>query len=255
MNEKHPALNLEHVTVELGGDVILKDVNFQVHHGDTIVIIGPSGSGKTVLLKTMAGIYHPTQGRVFCEGEDWANLQSEEKHRLASKIGMQFQRSALFDNLSVAGNVAFPLQEHHPEVSEEEVDRRVSEALASVNLSAAIHQMPHELSGGMKQRLAIARAIVLNPEIVFYDDPTAGLDPVNSDQMAELILDLKKKYNSTLIIVTHDLLRAWQMAGRIFMVANHEVIETGGAKETQHHPDPRVKQFLKGELKGPLDWG
>lgn len=250
-SQNKPALKLIDVTVELGGETILENVNLTVNHGDTIVIIGPSGAGKTVLLKTMAGVYSPIRGHVFCEGEDWQNLQSEEKRNLAKKIGMQFQKSALFDSMTVAENVAFPLKEH-TSMDEIQIENRVRECLDSVGLLDAHNLYPHELSGGMKQRLGIARAIALNPEIIFYDDPTAGLDPINSDKMADLIMALKKKNNSTDIIVTHDMLRAYQLAGRIHLVADKTVIETGGEADTKSHPDARVQQFIHGRLTGPL---
>lgn len=250
-SEKFPAIKVDHVWVELGGELILKDVNLEVHHGDTLVIIGPSGGGKTVLMKTMAGIYTPTKGHVLCEGEDWQNLKSVEKRKLAHKIGVQFQKSALFDSLSAFENVAFPLREHE-NLNEIALQERVQYCLDSVGLWEARELLPHELSGGMKQRLGIARAIALQPEIVFYDDPTAGLDPINSDKMADLIIELKKKHNSTVVIITHDMLRAYQLAGRIVLVADQNVIETGSTEQTQNHPDARVQQFIHGQLKGPL---
>lgn len=249
---RQPAIKLDHVTVELGGEIILRDVNLEIQHGETLVIIGPSGSGKTVLLKTMAGIYSPKEGHVFCEGEDWQNLKSEQKHELARKIGVQFQKSALFDSLSAAENIAFPMREH-TKMTEKQIEDRVSYCLEAVGLSHARDLLPHDLSGGMRQRLGIARAIALEPEIIFYDDPTAGLDPVNSDKMAELILELKaKQKDATLIVVTHDMLRAYQLAGRIVLVADQSVIETGNAEETKKNPDPRVQQYIHGRLVGPL---
>ncbi len=247
----HPALQLQNVTVQLDDDIILKNVNLTVQHQETLVIIGPSGSGKTVLLKTMAGIYTPIHGHVLCEGEDWQNLQSEGKRLLAQKIGMQFQKSALFDSMTVFENVAFPLREH-TKMSEADISKRVLLCLESVNLSKSKDQMPDEISGGMRQRLSVARAIALQPELLFFDDPTAGLDPINSDNMADLLLDIKKKTNATVVVVTHDISRAFQLAGRIVMVAQQEVIEVGSAEEAKSHPDPRVQQFLHGSLTGPL---
>lgn len=252
---KVPALEMKNVTVELGGEVILKEVSLSIPHGETLVIIGPSGGGKTVLIKTLAGIYPPSIGKVLCDGEDWQKLESPEKHKLSEKIGVQFQKSALFDSLSVFENVAFPIREHHPEYDEQRIKDRVEECLLAVNLLESAKMFPHDLSGGMKQRLSIARAISLNPEIVFYDDPTAGLDPINSDRMADLIINLKKKFNTTLIIVTHDMKRAYQLAGRIVLVANGQVIETGSAEATANSSDERVQQFIHGKLKGPLIWG
>ncbi len=254
MNEKFPVLQLNNVTIKFSEDTILSNVNLTIQHGETALIVGPSGGGKTVLLKTMAGIYKPSQGHVYCEGEDWQNLLSEQKRKLAEKIGVQFQKSALFDSLNVFENVAFPIREHHPEYQDQWVNERVEYCLRSVNLWEARNLLPHEISGGMKQRLSIARAIALNPEIVFYDDPTAGLDPLNTDQMLQLILKLKQQNQSTLVVVTHDMQIAYQLAGRIFLVANHEVIETGDAKQTQDHSDPRVQQFIHGHQSGPLQW-
>lgn len=246
-----PILELLNVGLELGGELILEDVNLKIYQDDTIIIIGPSGGGKSVLLKTMAGIYIPTKGKVFCYGHEWGDLSMGEKHEVAKKIGVQFQKSALFDDLTAFENVAFPLREHTRN-SEDFIEERVMACLKSVGLAAAKNLAPHEMSGGMRQRLGIARAIALKPDILFLDDPTAGLDPVNSDFMAEMILALKKEVGATLIVATHDMQRAYQFAGRIFLVADSKVIETGSAIETQNHPDPRVQQFIHGWLKGPL---
>lgn len=249
----HPALRLDNVTVKLGGEVILQNVNLEVAHGETLVIIGPSGSGKTVLLKTMAGIYAPVEGHVFCEEEDWQNLKSHEKIQLAKKIGMQFQKSALFDALDSFENVAFPLREH-THLNESEISEKVEQCLSSVGLLEAKKLMPHELSGGMKQRLGIARSLALNPEIIFYDDPTAGLDPVNTDTLLDLITNLKKTYHSTIIMVTHSLICAYKMADRIILVGNKQVIDAGTPEQTRVSQNPLVHQFVSGQLVGPLKW-
>lgn len=250
---EHPALKLDNVTVVLGGEEILKDVNLEIAHGETFVIIGPSGSGKTVLLKTMAGVYKPDKGHVFCEEEDWQNLTSKEKILLSRKIGVQFQKSALFDSLNAFENVAFPLREH-TKLEEEAIAKKVHECLESVGLVDAKDLMPHELSGGMKQRLGIARSLALNPEIIFYDDPTAGLDPINTDIMLDLITHLKQVYHSTIIMVTHSLTCAYKMADRIALVGNKQVIVAGTPEETRNSADPLVRQFISGELSGPLKW-
>lgn len=250
-----PILDLQNVTVELGGEIILKNVNLKVPHDDTLVIVGPSGGGKTVLLKTMAGVFKPKSGHVYCEGEDWQNLQSESKRQLASHIGMQFQKSALFDSLTTFENVAFPIREHSPHTSEAEIQSRVQECLDAVDLWQARNLMPHELSGGMQLRLGVARALALKPELFFFDDPTAGLDPVNSDSMVQLIQKLKIKHKATLIITTHSMDIAYQLAGRIILVCNQEVIEIGSPEQVKNHPDPRVQQFIHGRLEGPLIWG
>ncbi|MGZ3769278.1 MAG: ABC transporter ATP-binding protein, partial [Bdellovibrio sp.] len=213
----------------------------------------PSGSGKTVLLKTMAGIYKPAKGHVYCEGEDWQNLTSQEKIVLSRKIGVQFQKSALFDSENAFENVAFPLREH-TKLDEAAIEKKVLECLDSVGLRDAKNLMPHELSGGMKQRLGIARSLALNPEIIFYDDPTAGLDPINTDIMLDLISHLKQIYHSTIIMVTHSLICAYKMADRIALVGNKHVIVAGSPDEAKNSKDPLVSQFISGKLEGPLKW-
>jgi phospholipid/cholesterol/gamma-HCH transport system ATP-binding protein len=246
-----PVLELKNVQIKFGDDLILDNVNMKINSGESVVLIGLSGGGKTVLLKTIAGLIPPAKGTVSCYGHDWEKLSSIGKHDLASKIGMQFQKAALFDELNTYENVAYPLREHL-KLSEEEIKTRVLECLRAVNLEKAQNQQAHELSGGMKLRLGVARAIAARPEILFMDDPTAGLDPISADEMAELILNIKKQINATLIIVTSDIMRAYQFAGRIFIVADKAVLETGTVEQTKNHPDPRVQQFLHGWLKGPL---
>jgi phospholipid/cholesterol/gamma-HCH transport system ATP-binding protein len=247
----NPVIELKNVTIVLDSDVILKDVSLTISEGETLVLIGPSGSGKTVLLKTMAGIYKPESGEVFCEGENIENLSQAKRYNLAQHLGMQFQKSALFDSLTVFDNVAFPLREQG-HFSETEIITRVKECLEAVNLASSSHLFPHEISGGMRQRLGIARAIAMKPNIVLYDDPTAGLDPIHADKVVELILDLKKKHQSTIVIVTHSMDVAYRLNGRIALVANQDVLVTGSAEETNAHPDPGVQQFIHGRLSGPL---
>jgi phospholipid/cholesterol/gamma-HCH transport system ATP-binding protein len=247
-------IELDHVTITLSGEEILKDVSLTVYAGEVLVIIGPSGSGKTVLLKTMAGLIAPTSGEVRCYHSDLNKLTSEQRHDLARKIGMQFQRSALFDDLTAYENIAFVLHEHTP-MTEDEIHLRARECLAAVALEKYENFHEYEMSGGMKQRLGIARAVALKPEILFMDDPTAGLDPVNADNIADLILNLKRQMNATLVVVTHDILRAYQFAGRIVFVVDQTVLDAGGGEAIRHHPDPRVQQFIHGDLIGPLTQG
>lgn len=248
-------LELKNVSVVLGGDTILQDINLKIPHGESLIIVGPSGGGKSVLMKTLAGIIRPTQGQAFCDDVDWTMVSFDAKREISRKIGVQFQKSALFDSLSVFENVEFPLREHFPDMQQSEVDQKVEQCLVAVDLWMHKKLLPHELSGGMQLRLGIARAIVLNPKITFFDDPTAGLDPINSDKMIDLIMDLKKKYNSTMVVITHEIHRAYQMAGKIILVANKTVIDMGSAEESREHEDPRVQQFIQGMQEGPLVWG
>lgn len=251
MPDQNPLLEAKDVTISLGNEIILHDVNLKVFAGDTVVIIGPSGSGKTVLLKTLAGLYTPSRGTVKCHDFKWSEMSITRKHDFARILGMQFQKGALFDDMNTIDNVKYVLREHTA-LTEVEIETRALECLAMVHLENSRNLLPHELSGGMRLRLGVARSLALKPEILFMDDPTAGLDPVNSDEMAELILKIKEQMNATLVVVTHDIMRAYQFAGRIVFIADKSLLETGSCEETRNHKDPRVQQFLHGWLQGPL---
>jgi phospholipid/cholesterol/gamma-HCH transport system ATP-binding protein len=246
-----PIIEVKNVTIAFDNQTLLEDVQMQVFEHDVIVLMGLSGSGKTVLLKTIAGLIEPAQGVVTCYGKQWSELSVMGKHDLLAKVGMQFQKTALFDELNAFENVAYPLREH-TQMSEAQIKERVLDCLSKVDLQKAQSMQVHELSGGMKLRLSIARAIAARPEILFLDDPTAGLDPINADNMVQLILSLKKEFGATLIVTTHDLNIAYLLAGRIFLIANKEVLETGSAQSTKNHSDPRVQQFVQHRLQGPL---
>ena len=244
-------ISLKDVSVTFQEEVILKDVSIAVQKGESLVIIGPSGQGKTTLLKTLCGLITPGNGKVFFEQSEWMTLSSKERLQRLRKMGILFQRNALFDSLTCLENITFPLREVG-ELTTAEVHRRGLEYLEAVGLSSAANLYPDEISGGMQKRLGIARALALEPEIIFYDDPTAGLDPLTSRKIVELILGLKKKQNSTLVTVTNDMNRAFQMADRIAVVLNQEVIITGNPEQTKEHSDPRIRQFIRGEVVGPL---
>ncbi len=249
---KTPIIELKNATVSFGDEAILQDINLEVFSGETVVLIGPSGGGKTILLKTLAGLYHPQKGVALCFGKKWKDMGIIEKHKFSENIGMQFQTSALFDDLDSSENVAFPLREHNFFETEEEVQARVLECLKAVSLEKALHLKPYEMSGGMKVRLGIARAIALKPQILLLDDPTAGLDPLKSDEMTEMINGLKNQLGTTLVVVTHDILRAYQFAGRIIFVGQKQILETGSARQTIESKDERIQQFIHGRQQGPL---
>jgi len=248
---EHPIIEAFNVKIEFGSEIILENINLQIYKGDSIVFIGPSGSGKTVLLKTLAGLYEPTEGYVKCADLKWSDMSVEKKHDFARILGMQFQKGALFDDLNAIDNLKYVLREHTT-MNEIDIETRAIECLKMVNLDKAHKLQTHELSGGMRLRLGVARSLVLKPEILILDDPTAGLDPLNSEEMAQLILKIKNDFNMTLILVTHDIERAYQFAGRIFLVASKTILETGSVSATQNHQDPRVQQFIHGWVKGPL---
>lgn len=234
-----------------GGTAILKGVHVEVSPGECLVLIGPSGKGKTVVLKLFAGLLKPTRGQVLVDGSDLHTIPRFEQEQILLKMGMLFQKNALFDSLTVSENIAFPLREKS-QLTEAEIQERVAYFLEAVGISQARELYPDEISGGMQKRLGIARALALKPKIVLYDDPTAGLDPITSRRIIELILKLKNENHSTIVAVTNDMARAYQMADRIAMVVDGELILTGTKEQTLKHQDPRVAQFVRGDLHGPL---
>lgn len=246
-----PAIELQGVGISFDGDELLSGIHLSIAHGEKFVLVGPSGEGKSVLLKMMAGVLRPTRGRVLIEGRDLNAAAERERQLTMLKMGMLFQKNALFDSLTAAENIAFPLRETK-NLSDIEIGQRIDRFLDEVGIPHARDLFPDEISGGMQKRLGIARALALDPQIIFYDDPTAGLDPITSRRIIELITRLQKEKGSTVVAITNDMNRAYQMADRIGMVVDGELIVTGTVAQTQNHPDPRVHQFIRGELKGPL---
>jgi phospholipid/cholesterol/gamma-HCH transport system ATP-binding protein len=230
---------------------VLKNVNLDITKGERLVLIGPSGFGKSVVLKLFAGLLKPTKGRVLVDGQDLWQLSPEALAAIQLKMGMLFQKNALFDSLTVGENIAFPLREKS-RLSEEQIQERVGQFLEAVGIAHARHLYPDEISGGMQKRLGIARALALQPQIVLYDDPTAGLDPITSRRIAELILQMRREQSGTTVVVTNDMARAYQLADRLVMVVDGELIVTGNKEQTLAHKDPRVAQFVRGRLNGPL---
>lgn len=246
-----PAIELIDVSLSFGEEPLLRGVSLSIARGEAFVLIGPSGQGKSVLLKLMAGLISPTSGDVLIEGKNLRTMQRQDREELARKVGMLFQKNALFDSLTAGENVAFPLREVL-EAGDLEVIQAIRYYLEAVGLSHARDLYPDEISGGMQKRLGIARALALKPQIVFYDDPTAGLDPITSRKIIQLIKDLQREQGTTLVAVTNDMNRAYQTADRIGMVVDGELVITGSPEETQRHPDARVQQFIHGRLEGPL---
>ncbi len=242
---------LENVSVAFDDQTILKDINLRIQRAESFVIIGPSGQGKTTLLKTLSGLISPQNGSVFIEQQNWLTLSNKERLPLLKKMGVLFQKNALFDSLTCIENICFPLRET-TQLDEASIIKRAEQFLEAVGIAHARDLFPDEISGGMQKRLGIARALALDPEIIFYDDPTAGLDPITSKRIIELILQLKKQNNSTVLAVTNDMNRAFQMADRIGVVIDGRLLITGSPEETKNHKDPRVHQFIRGLLEGPL---
>jgi phospholipid/cholesterol/gamma-HCH transport system ATP-binding protein len=223
---------------------VLRDANLKVFRGEVLVILGGSGSGKSVTLRHMLGLEAPDAGRVLVEDEDITDLPEEELYRVRKKFGMLFQSGALFDSMTVFENVAFPLREH-TEMTDEEIEQSVNEKLELVNLPNTGHLMPVDLSGGMRKRVGLARSIVLNPQVILYDEPTTGLDPITSQKINELIIDLQSKLNVTSVVVTHDIQSAFSVGDRIAFL-NKGVFEWVGTMDEARDSDhPVLRDFLK----------
>lgn len=246
-----PLIEVQNLSIQFDEEPLLQALHLAVDKGEVFVLIGPSGHGKSVFLKCLGGILPPSAGRVMVEGESLYDLPESKRAVVMRQMGMLFQKNALFDSLTVAENIAFPLREVG-DCDEAEIKKRIDFFLEAVAIPHARDLFPHEISGGMQKRLGIARALALYPEIIFYDDPTAGLDPTTSRKIIQLIMELQKQQNSTVIAITNDMGRAYQMADRIGMIVDGELIVTGNVNETKAHKDPRVHQFITGNLEGPL---
>ena len=240
-----PMIELRNVSLTFDRDPILSKVNLTVYTGEKLVVIGPSGHGKSALLKIMCGLIRPTSGEVFIAGRNLAEMSSNERVVTRRKMGMLFQKNALFDSLTCYENVLFPLHEV-TQLTAEAAHQKVMGLLESVGLAQAHHLYPDEISGGMQKRLGIARALALQPEIIFYDDPTAGLDPITSRKIIDLLISLQKENNSTLVSITNDMNRAYQLADQIVMVANGQLMVAGSPIETQKNSNPVISNFIRG---------
>jgi phospholipid/cholesterol/gamma-HCH transport system ATP-binding protein len=253
-------IRLRDLQVHFGQQRVLRNVNLEVPRGQTLAIIGESGCGKTVLLKTIIGLIRPTGGTVAFDGRDLSELNPDELAMTRTRFGFVFQQAALFDSMTIGQNVAFPLR-RHTEYTEDEVRQIVVTRLAEVGLpSSIVGKKPAELSGGMRKRVGLARALAMEPEVVLYDEPTTGLDPIMSDVINELILNTRRQHPVAGIVVTHDMRTAQKVADRVVMLYplarleddEPQVLYDGSPQDIEHAPDPRVSQFVRGEARDRL---
>ncbi|MFQ5840837.1 MAG: ABC transporter ATP-binding protein [Thermodesulfobacteriota bacterium] len=246
-------IRVEDLRKSFNGLEVLRGVSFQIEKGEILALIGRSGYGKSVLLKHIAGLMRPDQGRVLIDGEDICCLRGKGLERLRSRFAFLFQNGALFDSLPVFENVAFPLREK-TKLSDREIREKVLSELDQVGLAGAEHKYPGEISGGMIKRAALARALVREPEVMFFDEPTTGLDPIIAHAILNLIDSCHKRLNFTGIIVTHQIPRIFDIVQRVAMLHEGVVLITGSPEEICSSKDPIVKQFINGDLEGPLDY-
>lgn len=230
---------------------VLRGLNLDIEYGKTTSIIGRSGSGKSVLLKHIIGLLKPDRGQVFIDEVDITKLNEKEINEIRKRFGMLFQGSALFDSMTVGENVAFPLREHS-RLKEIEIKQIVTERLRAVGLTGVEDKMPAEMSGGMKKRVGLARAIAMLPEIVLFDEPTTGLDPVMAEAINQLIVETQKNFNLTCIVISHDIHSIYTVSHKIAMLYDGVIVEYGTPDELRASTNPVTIQFLSGDIEGPI---
>ena len=245
-------IKLESIYKAFGKNRVLEDLNLEVPRGESVVVIGGSGSGKTVLIKHIIGLLRPDSGRVLIDNEEISHLPERKLNKIRQRIGMLFQYGALFDSMSVGDNVAFALREH-TNIRRKEVRERVAHYLRMVGMPDTEDLWPVDLSGGMRKRVGLARAIAYEPLIILYDEPTTGLDPIMADVINNLICDLNEKLNVTSVTITHDLASARKIADRIAMLYDGTIIESGTPEEIMASENPYVRQFVTGSAEGPIE--
>jgi phospholipid/cholesterol/gamma-HCH transport system ATP-binding protein len=255
--QREPVISLRNLRVSYGDREILHGVSFDVHQGETLVILGGSGSGKSTLLRTLVGLEKPTAGQICIHGRDLAETSSGEMDEIRKKIGMSFQGGALFGSMTVGENVALPLREH-TRLEDSTIEVMLRLKLQQVGLEGFEYYSPSQLSGGMKKRAAVARALAMDPEILFFDEPSAGLDPIIAAGIDELIMELKRAFRMTIIVVTHELASAFLIADRMLLIDKGNIVAIGTTEEMRSSAQPRVRQFLdripEPEISGEMDY-
>jgi phospholipid/cholesterol/gamma-HCH transport system ATP-binding protein len=240
-------IKIEHLSKRFGDKIILDNISLNVLSGENLVVFGQSGSGKSVLLKCIIGLLKPDSGNIFIKGMDVTNLSTKKMNEIRKQTSFLFQGAALYDSMTVRENLEFPLK-RNVEISDDEAYEKVLHTLELVSLEEAVDKMPSELSGGMKKRIGLARAIITEPEIMFYDEPTTGLDPISSKEISELILDLQNKLKMTSIIVTHDLNCAHIISDRIIFLKDAKIAYKGKIEELSTSEDKFLKNFFSNEI-------
>ena len=257
LRKRPPLLQIDQMNVLFGEHQVLRDISMKIRSGETIAIIGESGCGKTVLLKTMIGLIPPTTGTVSFKGRDLSQLNDKDLTEVRSHYGFVFQMAALFDSMTIGENVAFPLRQHKKQMRRSEINERVAYLLEEVGLNpkAVVDKTPGEISGGMRKRVGFARALAMEPELMLYDEPTTGLDPIMSDVVNELMINARDRHRVAGVLVTHDMKSAIKVANRLVMLYPHamlgpnepQMIFDGDAEAIWKCRDPRVSQFIRGE--------
>ncbi|MDP3443998.1 MAG: ATP-binding cassette domain-containing protein [Ignavibacteria bacterium] len=238
-------IEMQHLKKSFGNNDVLKDINLVINKGENLVILGQSGTGKSVLIKCIVGLIEIDDGKLIIFGEDVSKLKHKELIKIYKRIGFLFQSGALYDSMSVRENLEFPLRRQKRSMQKEEMDILIHEALHDVGLDEAIDKTPSELSGGMRKRLGLARTLILKPEIMLYDEPTTGLDPITSKEISNLIMVVQKKYNTSSIIITHDIECARLTANRIIVIKEGICAAEGSYEDLEKSTDPWIRSFFE----------
>ena len=241
-------IEVRNLTKRFGSKLVLDKINLSIEKGKTTVVIGPSGCGKTVLIKHFIVLQRPSEGEVYFKGRRVDNVTERQLNAVRTQFGYLFQEGALFDSMTIAENIVFPIRQHAKIRDWRQVHEVVKMKLAMVGLDGFQNYFPAKLSGGQRKRAALARAIALNPEVILYDEPTTGLDPIRSDIISELIVKLAKELGVTSVVVTHDMKSAYKVANRIVMLHNGKIVADGDADHIRNHPHPVVQQFINGQV-------
>jgi phospholipid/cholesterol/gamma-HCH transport system ATP-binding protein len=244
-------IQVKDVHRSFGKQQVLRGINLNIQKGEILAIVGRSGSGKTVLLRLLIGLLRPTQGQIIIEDADITSMNSRRLDKIRERFGMLFQGGALFDSLTVFENVAFPLREK-TDLSDDEIHTQVERMLVGVGLAEMGYKFPAELSGGMKKRAALARALVTAPSIVLFDEPTTGLDPILVRAIHQLIVDTHHSFDYTAVLVSHEIPEVFEIATRVAMIHEGRIIEEGTPEEILKSTDPLIRQFIEGRLDGPI---
>jgi phospholipid/cholesterol/gamma-HCH transport system ATP-binding protein len=246
-----PVVEVSNLVRKFGDRTVIDNLSFTIHRGETLVIMGGSGCGKSTLLRHIIGVMKPTAGSVKIFGEEITTMNDRQIEEVRRRFGMLFQSGALLASLTVGENVALPLLQH-TDLSEDEIEQTVTQKLQMVGLSGFNQLKPAEISGGMRKRVGLARALALDPELLFSDEPTSGLDPIMTAVVDKLTLELTKDAGMTAVVVTHDMTSAFRIATRMIMLGRGKILAQGTPDEIRTHPDPEVQQFINGEADGPM---
>ncbi len=228
-----------------GNNHVLVDFNLEINRGQSVVVLGKSGSGKSVLIKCIIGLLKPDSGKIEMLGENMSDITNDELDKIRARVGFLFQSNALYDSMTIRENLEFPLRRHWIEVSQDEIDKMVMEALEDVDLSHTVDMMPAALSGGMRKRIALARTLILKPEIILYDEPTTGLDPMTGKEIIDLMMLIKEKYNTTSLIISHDMNCVKHASDRVVILLDGRCYASGTLEQLTQHSDSKVKQFFE----------